>query len=174
MKHWFMALLAVVSMAACKTQQTESETPAADIQLPYTLEKPYNEWQIGKTENVRIVMSMIRAWETKDLTQCATFFADTTELSFDGYNAVLPHDSIPGFLDGSWTGMAGVQILMQDYESVVSKDQQHEWVTLWYKQIITDDKGNKDSLNLINDAKIENGKITIFSEYVQHFPDGKK
>jgi hypothetical protein len=39
---------------------------------------------------------------------------------------------------------------------------------------MTDTKGKTDSVNLINDAKIEDGKITIFSEYTQHFPEAKK
>lgn len=173
MKHFLIASLAVLLFSACKTQPVAEETTETKSELPYTLSRPYSDWQIGSQENVATVMGMIKAWESKDLAQCATFFADSVEFSFDGYKAVMAHDSIAGFLEESWSGMANVQVEMQDYESVISKDQKTEWVTLWYKQIMTDDKGKKDSLSLINDAKIEKGKIAIFSEYVQHYPSGK-
>ena len=63
---------------------------------------------------------------------------------------------------------------MQDWISVISKDKKSEWVTLWYKEILTDKNGKSDSVNVVDDAKIENGKIVILDEKVQHFPPAKK
>jgi hypothetical protein len=176
MRTIFYSALAVLIMTACnsKTEETTKAAATETTELPYNLQEPHNDWQIGKQENVKLVMNMIKSWETKNFTQCAGYFADTVNLNFDFSSDNLPQDSLVSFLEGSWENMASVQIIMQDWESVISKDKKSEWVTLWYKQINTDTKGNIDSLNLINDAKIENGKIAIFSEYVQHFPEAKK
>ena len=92
----------------------------------------------------------------------------------DYYRGKLPHDSLTSFLNGSYTDYNDVKIEMHDWESVISADKKEEWVTLWYKQKWVNPKGVADSANMINDAKIENGKIVIFGEYVQHFPEVKK
>ena len=169
MKNLLIACLAVVLILACKNQG-DSPTAETAVELPYSLQRPHPEWQIGKTDNVKIVMDMLKAWEAKDAAKCATFFADTTEFSFDYFNGKVPQDSLPAFLQSSWADFSAVSIQMEDWESVISKDQKHEWVTLWYKQIMTAKDGKVDSINYINDAKIKDGKIVIFSEYGQHFP----
>lgn len=57
---------------------------------------------------------------------------------------------------------------MMDWEPVISEDKKEEWVTIWYRQIQTDQKGVTDSMNVINDAKFKNGKIVVLNEYIQH------
>jgi hypothetical protein len=52
---------------------------------------------------------------------------------------------------------------------VISKDKKDEFVTIWYVQKSTDKKGKVDSLALINDMKIANGKIIELDEYTRHF-----
>jgi hypothetical protein len=69
--------------------------------------------------------------------------------------------------------MANVTVYMQDWESVISKDKQDEWVTLWYKQVWTDKKGKMDSMEVVNDAKIVNGKIVVLDEAIRHYPAKK-
>ncbi|HEY1017354.1 MAG TPA: hypothetical protein VGE25_00045, partial [Sediminibacterium sp.] len=64
-------------------------------------------------------------------------------------------------------------IKMEDFESVISKDKKDEYVTLWYKQIMTDNMGKTDSLAMINDFKIVNGKIVALSEAMRHYPAKK-
>ena len=59
---------------------------------------------------------------------------------------------------------------MHDFESVISKDKKEEYVTLWYTEINTDKKGKMDSVAIINDLKISNGKIVSLDEAIRHFP----
>jgi hypothetical protein len=60
-----------------------------------------------------------------------------------------------------------MDIKMEDWESVISKDKNEEYVTLWYKQINEDMNGKKDSFDLVNDLKLKNGKIIQLSEYTR-------
>ena len=62
---------------------------------------------------------------------------------------------------------------MEDFESVKFKDEKEEWVSLWYKEIWEDQKGKKDSVQTMDDLRIENGKIALLNQKVRHFPNRK-
>lgn len=169
----FMGILIIA--AACENQpatvKKTSETPAINpADYPYTLDEPYSNWQIGDQENAILVMKMIKAWETGNVEECASYFADSVRMYFDYYRTVIPKDSLVPFIKTSLANYNSVKVEMEDWESVISADQKDEWVTLWYKQSWVDKEGKADSLNLVNDAKIENGKIVRFYEYVMHYP----
>ncbi|TWV93343.1 hypothetical protein [Chitinophaga pinensis] len=110
----------------------------------------------------------------KNVAECASYFGDSVRLQLDYFQKVVRHDSLPAMLEQSLADFASVKIEMDDWESVISKDQQEEWVTLWYKQSWVDKKGKADSLAITDDAKIVNGKIVLFDEKIRHFPSGKK
>jgi hypothetical protein len=45
---------------------------------------------------------------------------------------------------------------------------------MWYKQIMTDKAGKTDSMGVVDDCKIVNGKIVILDEKIQHLVAAKK
>jgi len=171
---------ALLLIVACNTKtETETVNPVASTAVlpasayPYTLEKGYKEWQPGSQQNVVMVQKMLKAWEAKNVTECASYFADSVEFSMDYFHSKISKDSMDNFIKNSFADYKSVSIKMQDWESVISKDQKDEWVTLWYKQIMVHNDGKVDSLNIINDAKVVNGKIAVFDEKIQHFPAAK-
>ena len=64
-------------------------------------------------------------------------------------------------------------VTMYDYEFVISADKSEEFVTTWYKQVWADSKGKKDSLNIVNDCKMKDGKMVELDEKIQHCPTKK-
>ena len=174
---YFVSILLLA--AACNNQApVEEKAPVkAAINMadyPYTLDHAYKDWQAGKQENAIMVLKMIKAWENKNTAECASYFADEVEMNTDYVMAKMSRDSIISMLESSYKDIASIKVDMQDWESVVSADGKDEWVTLWYTQAITDTNGTTDSVNVVNDAKIVNGKIAVFDEYVQHFPKNEK
>lgn len=170
---------AVLLFAACNNKKTKNTdaagtSAAAPADMPYTMEKPYRDWQPGDPKNAVTVAKMLKAWETKNVDECASYFADSSLMVFDNYRGKLSMDSLKTFLAGSLADYASVKIKLEDWESVTSGDKSEEWVSVWYTQSWVDKKGVADSVNVIDDAKLENGKITVFSEYLQHFPAAKK
>jgi hypothetical protein len=145
-----------------------------ELDYPYKLNKPYMDWQPGDKKNAVLVMKMVKAWETKKIDECTSYFADSVEMHFDYLHKMVQHDSLPKMIEQSWADYASVNIKMQDWISVISADKTEEWVTLWYKQSWVDKKGKTDSLAVVNDAKIVNGKIALFDEKTQHFNAPKK
>ncbi len=175
-----MALFAVgCNDKSSTTDATSSDsTKKADVQTteleyPYKLDKPYRDWQPGDQQHAVNVMKALKAWETNNIAECVTYFGDSVDLQFDHFRAVLAHDSLASFFSAGRNDYTSMTIKMDDWESVIAKDKKDQWVTLWYKQIFTDKKGKTDSLGVVNDAKIVNGKIVVLDEKIQHYPAKK-
>jgi hypothetical protein len=186
MKTFVSIACLILLVTACNTPEKRAESMNADsskapmesstedVSYPYTLNKPYRNWQPGDKKNTAIVLNMLKAWETKNVAECASYFGDSVDLYVDYFHKVIPHDSLPNMLQHSWQDYASVNLKMDDWESVRSEDKKDEWVTVWYNQTWTDKKGKTDSLAIVNDARIVNGKIVVFDEKVRHFPSSKK
>lgn len=164
---------------ACKTKQNEesaaTDKPAAEsADYPYTLKDGWKNWQVGDPKNSLTVLKMLKAWETKNVPECISYFADTSEWALDRFHARIPHDSLTNFILGSYADYKDLKVRVQDWESVISADKKDEWVTVWYRQSWINTKGVADSVDLINEAKLMDGKIVYYDEYKLNFPEAKK
>lgn len=164
------------AMAACNNAEPKTAEPAtteaaaaADVTLPYTLSDPYKEWAIGSKENVAAAMASLKAFVDKDFTALAASLGDSIMLDFDNFQAKLSRDSAMKFFTDARTMYNDLVITMHDYVSVISADKKTEWVTLWYKQSWKDAKGIADSVNVVNDIRMENGKMVELDEKVSHY-----
>ncbi|MCF6406980.1 hypothetical protein L3C95_29035 [Chitinophaga filiformis] len=186
MKPFLSLSCLILLVTACNNPERKTETMGTDstkaatesssdeMNYPYTLDKPYKNWKPGDKKHTLTVLKMLKAWETKNAAECASYFGDSVDLAVDYFHKVIPHDSLISMLEDSWKDYPNVRLKMDDWESVISDDKKHEWVTVWYKQTWTDSKGKTDSLAVVNDAKIVNGKIVVFDEKIRHFPSAKK
>ena len=168
-------LLTIAVMAtiifSCKNAEDKKEA-TSDITYPYSLEKPDN-WDIGSKENTLLVMNALKAFEDNKVEDCLSYFADTVRWRADYMDQTLSKDSLRVAMTNLRNSIQAVQVKMGDFESVISKDKKDEWVTLWYTEIVTDKTGKTDSLAMVNDIKVSNGKIVELNESVRHFPTKK-
>jgi hypothetical protein len=118
-------------------------------------------------------MNSLKAFVDKDFTAMAASFGDTIDIKLDGYAAKLSRDSAAKMLTAQRPMYVDLTVTMYDYESVISADKKEEYVTMWYKQVWKDDKGKDDSLNIVDDCKMKNGKMIELDEKIQHFPAKK-
>jgi hypothetical protein len=153
-----------------KMADTKMDTP----EMPYKLDRPYQNWQTGNPQHALNVMKSLKAFENGDIAAAVSAFGDTVELRFDHYFDKLSNDSLKKMFTQQRADYTSIVVKMNDWESVISADKKEEWVTLWYKQIQTDKKGKTDSLGVVDDAKIVNGKIVLLDEKIQHYPVAKK
>lgn len=156
------------------TEGTSVMAAGPNIVYPYTPEKPYRGWQMGSEENTVVAMKALKSWEDGDYANLAATLSDSVDLRFDGFQEKMSHDSAVSFLKTAREKYKDVKITMHDWESVISADKKDEYVTLWYKQVWTDNKGVKDSVNVVDDCKISNGKLIELDEKVQRFASAKK
>jgi len=155
------------------TKMADSKMSAAKVEMPYTLDQPYQNWQTGNPQHAANAMKALKAFETGDIASCVTYFGDSVELRFDNYFSKVSNDSLKKLFTSWRAGSTSITIKMGDWESVISEDKKDEWVTMWYKEIMTDKKGKTDSLGTVNDCKMVNGKIVILDEKIQHLPAKK-
>lgn len=183
MKQFIAIICLAVVLGSCNnadqdkketTGPVEEKTAAvADVKLPFALEKPYKNWQMGSTGNVVAAMTALKTFVDKDFTGLAAVIGDSLEVHFDYYQAKLSRDSAIKMFMNQRKMYNDIVITMSDYESVISADKKDEWVTLWYKQAWKDAKGKADSLSIIDDCKIQNGKMIELDEKIQHYPAKK-
>ena len=157
------------------SEAAETKTAAAtDVKLPFTLEKPYQNWQMMESnDNTIVAMNSLKTFVDKDFTAMAATLGDSLEIRLDGYADKLSRDSAMKMFTAMRPMYTDLTITMQDYESVISADKKNEYVTIWYKQVWKDEKGKADSMNVIDDCKMKNGKMVSLDEKVQHYPARK-
>lgn len=154
--------------------QTLPDTKTAELDYPYKLDQPYQNWQAGDQKHAVTAMKSLKNFETGDVAACMTGFGDSVDVRFDNYRAKLSNDSLKKQFTEQRAGYASLTIKMDDWESTISSDKKTEWVTMWYKEIWTDKKGKTDSLAVVDDCKIMNGKVVVLDEKIQHYPAAKK
>lgn len=179
MKKILFAICAVACFYACNNAANKeekagdnkaSDTKTAKIEYPYTLDEPYKEWQPGDQQHVVTAMKALQGYEKNDINSAMAYFGDSVNIYFDHFRAKMSNDSLKKFFMADRAGYADFKVKMGDWESVISKDKKDEWVTMWYKQIMTDKSGKVDSVDVIDDCKISNGKIVVLNEKIQHYP----
>lgn len=182
MKQTIVIICLAVAFASCnnaETTKTGSDStgtavkPATEVVLPFKLDKPYQNWQIVNNENVVVAMNSLKTFVDNDFVAFAATLGDSLDIRLDNYHEKLSRDSAVSMFKAMRPMYKDLTITMYDYESVISADKKDEWVTVWYKQAWKDDKGKADSLNVIDDCKMQNGKMIVLDEKIQHFPAKK-
>jgi len=176
MKKLFVIFLGTIAFAACNSKSdSTSEAPADStatvptaekVNYPYTIDHP-DYWNIGTSENTQAALTALKAFEDGDIDKSVAQFGDSVHLEFDGLDTTLSHEGLKSMFTSLRSNYKTMNIKMQDWESVVSKDGKEEWVTMWYKQGWEDNAGKKDSAAFIDDLQLKNGKITRLDEYTR-------
>jgi hypothetical protein len=176
-----LALFAAGCNNQVSSESARGDSTSASSDSSSTIQYAYmprnhqpDNWDRGDQKNVAMVLSCLKAFENKNVDEAVKAFGDSVEWAFDNFDAKISNDSLRAMFNGFWKNMANLRIDMDDYESVISKDKKNEWVSLWYKQVVTDNKGKTDSIFVMDDLKIENGKITVLDEKSRRFPAPKK
>ncbi|MGG9971054.1 hypothetical protein ACQ33O_04590 [Ferruginibacter sp. SUN002] len=174
MKKLMLIVIAAIFATGCNNTTTATKEDAKESSstekidyayLPANHEPDY--WERGDQKNIAIVLKSLKGFENKNVEQAIEPFADSVLWQVGGVDAKLSRDSLKSMMTNDLKNIASVKIVMNDYESVISKDKKLEYVSLWYKQITTDAKGKVDSMICMDDAKIVKGKIVELEEKVR-------
>ena len=95
MKQLMVITCLAFAVASCNDQDKDkitSETAetksvaAADVKLPFPLEKPYQNWQMMENnDNTIVAMNSLKTFVDKDFTAMAATLGDSLEIRLDGY-----------------------------------------------------------------------------------------
>jgi len=180
MRQTIILLFVAAGFAACNDsgkEATTSDTKVAaasdqKMDYAYTIKHP-DQWEWGSKENTKMVLASLKAYEMNNIDEATKNFADTVQLNFDAFEAKMSRDSVKAMFTEGWKNMKSMQIDMDDFESVKSKETGTEYVSIWYKQKSQDLKGNWDSVAIMDDIKVKDGKIIELDEKIRHYPKKK-
>lgn len=144
-------------------EKEEDNKSMRKMNYPYTIDHPDN-WETGSTQNTFNALSALKAWENRNIDESLKYFADSTQVRFDGIDKMVSKDSLRALITPDST-LKNLRVSMQDWESVVSSDKSEEYVTLWYREFRENSKGKMDSVDVINDIKMKDGKIIGLDQY---------
>jgi hypothetical protein len=171
----------IFSLASCNddaaTTKTDSKdstaTTAGDsISYPYTIKNP-DGWEPGDRQHTLNVLKSLKAYENGNIDEAVSYFGDSVRVRFDELDAKISNDSLKAMFK-AWRNMhKSVTVAMHDWESVKNKFTNEEYVSIWYTQTWEDNKGKKDSVSVMDDLKIEKGKIVELDEKTRKFPKKK-
>jgi len=182
MKQAFPLVFVAALLFACNSSDTKttdepktSDTKVAAMStndLAYPV-KEWGDWQPGSMDNLKMVLDALKKYETGDVDACMNAFADSVHLSFEGLEGKFTKDSVTKMFKGSRSNMKTYEVRMDDYETVKSKDGKQEYVSMWYSEKWQDQKGKWDSIEVMDDLTIVNGKIASINEKTRHFAQKK-
>jgi hypothetical protein len=170
MKKFNLLLLLPLLLADCtpKTNTGVAASKKDTVKYAYSIPKPDN-WVIDtNTTNTQIALNALKAFENGDTAAFHKYWADTVVFNYDGGKFKGPLKEFLVMSKQEKDSFKALSIKMVDWEPVVSKDGSEKWVTLWYKQITTDMKGQTDSVGIVNDFLFKGSKITRLDEYQRH------
>jgi len=174
----FLFISGLALMAIGCTNNTESKkddsmvTASSSEKIDYAYlprEHQPDNWDRGDQKNVALVLNSLKAWADGNIAESVKNFADTVVVQWDGFDGKVSKDTLLQWFQHDYT----VQIKMDDYETVTSKDKKDNWVSLWYTEIHTDKSGKVDSVFNMDDLKIDNGKIVLLDQKTRKFPKPK-
>jgi malate synthase len=174
----FLFISGLALMAIGCTNNTESKKDDSMVMASSSEKIDYaylprehqpDNWDRGDQKNVALVLNSLKAWADGNIAESVKNFADTVVVQWDGFDGKVSKDTLLQWFRHDYT----VQIKMDDYETVTSKDKKDNWVSLWYTEIHTDKSGKVDSVFNMDDLKIDNGKIVLLDQKTRRFPKPK-
>lgn len=169
-----LAFAASISSACNNTSATSNNTTSVNnnqkSELPYSKNSKY-DWQFNPDQkNEAIVLNVFKAMEDLDHETIGKHTADSIESNIDGVKFNGTREQIMQLNKDFFATLKTLKVVPQDWRSVINKDKSEEWVSVWFRQYWEDQQGKKDSIKVFNDIKLAEGKITVWNEYLQHFP----
>src|SRR5262245_49571485 len=140
-KFFFISGLAVLAIGCNNTESKKDDSTAMassseKIEYAYLPADghPPDYWDRGDQKNVALVLNSLKAWADGNIDGALKDFADSVEVAWDGLDSKVSKDTLRVWFKHEYS----VQIKMEDYEAVTSKDKKQNWVSLWYTEIHTD------------------------------------
>ncbi len=174
-KLYFILFLSAIIIACTNNKVESSHVQQEDsignntASLPYPVAKA-PDWEKGKDANIAVAMGVLKAFETNNMTDMQKLLADTVVFYDNNGRFEGTRDSFTLFLKKQRDAFTNVSVNMLDYEAVQSKSRNEEWVSLWYTLMRTGTNGKTDSIMVMEDVKMEGGKVAEMDNKTRRMP----
>lgn len=169
MKVLCCMLAMVLLFFSCKHRSSYAGTTLPDSAAFAYPVKNAGYW-ITDTSHTNIIVALkaIKAFEKDDTAEMSKYFTDTLMAEFDGCTFLGLRSQYLKRVKTIRDSLKDLSIKLYDWQSVSSKDGNEAWVTTWTLRSFTNAKGQRDSLEYVQDMQFKDGKIVKTGEYVRH------
>ena len=179
MKQLLPAILLSIVIFSCntpaKTDDVKTDSTAAKQALVYPFVPKYGiNWQPGNEKNAVIALTAFKKYLDGDVKGCFDNFADSIEFIADKFYYKGKKDSLMAMMIPMRAALASASADVDTWETVYYPDQKDTWVTVWSKERWTDKKGKSDSVILVDDILMKDGKIAAIDEKQRQFAEPMK
>jgi hypothetical protein len=175
MKKTLLLVLLSVAFLGCGNQpkQEESKTDSTakkePLVYPFTAKYSLN-WQPGDERNAVLALTSFKKYVDGDVKGAFDYFADSIEFIMDKFHFVGKKDSLVTMMIPMRAAIASMSVQPDTWITTYYPDKKDTWVTIWSTQKWTDKKGKTDSVYLVDDILIKDGKILEVDEKQREFP----
>ena len=152
--------------------KTDSTAKKETYDYPFTAKYSLN-WQPGDEKNAVMVLNSFKKYIDGDVKGSFDYFADSIEFIADKFHFLGKKDSLMAIMMPMRADAATMSLQPDTWLTAYYPDKGDTWVTIWSTQKWTDKKGKTDSLYLVDDVLIKNGKIAQIDEKQRMFPEPK-
>jgi len=149
-----------------KTDSTAKKEP---LVYPFTAKYSLN-WQPGDEKNAVLALTSFKKYVDGDVKGAFDYFADSIEFIMDKFHFFGKRDSLVAMFTPMRAEMTSMSVQPDTWLTAYYPDKNETWVTVWSTQKWTDKKGKTDSVYLVDDILIKDGKIHEVDEKQREFP----
>jgi hypothetical protein len=175
MKNSLLFIFSSIVFFGCSSEpkkeepKTDSTAKKEALNYPFTATYSLN-WQPGDEQNAVLVLNSIKKYIDGDVKGSFSDFADSITFIADKFHFVGTKDSLIALM----TPMRAQSTLMtfqpDTWLTVYYPDKKDTWVTVWGIQKWTLKNGKTDSFYIVQDVKVNDGKISEIDEKMRLFP----
>ena len=179
MKQHLLAILLCIIIFSCntpaKTDDAKTDSTATKQALVYPFVPKYSiNYQPGDEKNAVIALTAFKKFLDGDVKGCFDSFTDSFEFIADKYHFKGTKDSLLKIM----IPMRGEDVSMHadidTWATLYYPDIKETWVTVWTKETWTDKKGKTDSIYVVDDLLMKDGKIAQIDEKQRMYPEPPK
>ena len=119
--------------------------------------------------NVMVAMTALKAYETGDTAKLRKCVADSLTVYYDGGYYKGGNREFMYAIKETVKALKNLHVEVKDWESVISRDKQQERVITWYTQHWTNEQGQPDSADVVDEARFKDGKIVVWYDYMRRY-----
>jgi len=170
MKILCSMLAVLVAFYSCKPRSSHNTSVTLSNSAAFAYPVKNTGYWITDTSHTNIIIALkaLKAFEKGDTTEMSKYFTDTLMAECDGYTFLGPRNQYLTKVKMIRDSLKDLSIKLYDWQSVSSKDKKEAWVTTWTLRSFTNSKGQRDSLEYVQDMQFKDGKIVKTGEYLRH------
>jgi hypothetical protein len=177
MKKSLIFLLSCAAFFGCNSgtkEEAKTDNTAKKDSLVYPFTAKYSlNWQPGDEKNAVIALNAFKKYLDGDVKGCFESFGDSVEFIADKFHFKGKKDSLMAMMIPMRGSFATMSDQPDAWITTYYPDQKDTWVTVWSTQKWTDKKGMADSVYIVDDILMKDGKIAQIDEKQRMFPPKK-